>query len=235
MRLSTLFHLSAVALAFLLLPAAAAVNQYTVLHSFSYGEQHQIGPPVGSLVLDKNGNLYGAAGGGGTGCDPFGCGLVFELKMRRGGGRAFVVLYEFAGGSDGAYPSGSVIFDSVGNLYGTLDGNGSVDVAGVFELRPHSRGWDNTILYSDNAGPGVVLDKLGNLYGEIGRGNYFHIGAIGELSFGSDGWNYTDLANFNPTVGYSPPAPPIWDGRGNLFGTTTDGGISQPACWTSFG
>jgi uncharacterized repeat protein (TIGR03803 family) len=43
------------------------------------------------------------------------------------------------------------------------------------------------------------------------------------------------LANFNPTVGYSPPAPPIWDGKGNLFGATTDGGIRQPACWTGDG
>jgi uncharacterized repeat protein (TIGR03803 family) len=235
MRLNTLFRLSVLALAFLLLPAASAVGKYKVLHSFSYGEQHQIGPPVGSLVLDKNGNLYGAAGGGGTGCDPFGCGLVFELKMRRGGGWAFVVLYEFAGGSDGAYPSGIVIFDGEGNLYGTLDGNGSVDVSGVFELRPDSSGWSNTIVYSGNAGPGVVPDKLGNLYGEMGRGQYKY-GAIAELAPNSRGWTYTPLYSFCVfQCGYSPSAPPIWDGKGNLFGTTTDGGIAQPACWTSFG
>jgi len=235
MRLNTLLSLSAVALAFVLVPSAPATSKYEVLHSFSYGEQHQIGPPEGSLVLDENGNLYGAAGGGGTGCNPFGCGLVFELKMRRGGGWAFVVLHEFAGGGDGAYPSGGLVFDGPGNLYGTITGNGGVDVAGVFQLQQNSGGWNNTILYNDNAGPGVVLDNLGNLYGEIGPGNYFHIGAIGELSHDSDGWTYTDLANFNPTVGYAPPAPPIWDGKGNLFGTTTEGGISQPACWTSNG
>src|SRR5580692_4908974 len=234
-RLNTLLSLSVVALAVLFAPASPAASRYKVLHSFNYGEQHQIGPPVGALVLDKNGNLYGAAGVGGTGCDPFGCGLVFELKRQQGGGWGFVVLYEFAGGTDGAYPSGSLIFDGKGNLYGTLDGNGRVDVGGVFELRSTSGGWSNTVLYGDNAGPGVVLDKLGNLYGEIGPGNYFHIGAIGELSPGSNGWVYADLANFNPTVGYGPPAPPIWDGKGNLFGTTTDGGIRQPACWTSFG
>jgi hypothetical protein len=55
------------------------------------------------------------------------------------------------------------------------------------------------------------------------------------LSRGSDGWTYTDLFNFNPTVGYAPPAPPIWDGKGKLYGTTEDGGLSQPACWTSSG
>jgi uncharacterized repeat protein (TIGR03803 family) len=120
-------------------------------------------------------------------------------------------------------------------LYGTIQGDGSVDVAGVFELQPTSGGWHNTILYSDNAGPGLVSDKLGNLYGDIGPGNYFGIGAIGELSPGSKGWTYTDLFNFNPTVGYLPPAPPIWDGKGNMFGTTADGGITQPECWTSSG
>jgi hypothetical protein len=166
---ATFLSLSMAILAFLLAPAAPATSKYRLLHSFSYGEQHQIGPPCGSLVLDKDGNLYGATGVGGTGCDPFGCGVVFELTGRRGSGWSFAVLYEFTGGSDGAYPMGGLIFDRAGNLYGTVGGDGSRDVGGVFELRPNSIGCSNTILYSDNAGPGVVLDKLGNLYGEIGR------------------------------------------------------------------
>jgi hypothetical protein len=79
----------------------------------------------------------------------------------------------------------------------------------------------------DSSGGKFLGPKTGNLYGAIGPGNYYGIGAIGELSQGSHGWTYSDLANFNPTVGYSPPAPPIWDGKGNMFGTTSDGGISQ--------
>jgi uncharacterized repeat protein (TIGR03803 family) len=163
---------------------------------------------------------------------------VYQLAPRSGGKWTEKLLHAFAGGSDGGIPWGGVIPDTSGNLYGTVHGDGNVDAGGVFELSPGNSGrWTNTILYSDNEpeGPGLLFDKLGNLYGAIGPGNYFHIGAIGELSHGSDGWGYTDLANFNPTVGYSPPAPPAWDGKGNLFGTTTDGGISQPACWTSFG
>ena len=95
------------------------------------------------------------------------------------------------------------------------------------------------MIYGDNAGPGIVSDKLGNLYGEIGPGDYFHVGAIGELSPSSGGWVYTQLYSFCSQYrcedGYGPPAPPIWDGNGNLYGTTTDGGISQPKCWTSSG
>jgi hypothetical protein len=105
-------------------------------------------------------------------------------------------------------PWGTLIQNQAGNVYGT-----TVVGSDVYELSPTSRGWKFDALYTDGAGPGVVLGQAGNLYGAIGGGNYFGIGAIGELSPGSDGWTYTDLANFNPSVGYAPPAPPIWDGK----------------------
>jgi hypothetical protein len=151
-----------------------------VLHNFNYGEDYQIGPPGGPLLLN-DGVLYGAAASGGTGCEHFGCGVVFSLSPRRDGHLRFTVLYEFRGGSDGSYPWGGLICAPSGKLYGTLVGSIGRDVGGVFELSPGAHGWSNTVLYSDNAGPGLVSDKLGNLYGEIGPGNYFHIGAIGEL------------------------------------------------------
>jgi uncharacterized repeat protein (TIGR03803 family) len=114
-------------------------------------------------------------------------------------------------------------------------GDPPIDTWGVFELWRDARRWSNTVLYSGNAGPGVASDEFGNLYGEMGRGQYKY-GAIAELSPGSSGWNYADLYSFCVfQCGYSPPAPPVWDGKGNLFGTTTDGGIGQPACWTAFG
>jgi uncharacterized repeat protein (TIGR03803 family) len=219
----------ALALVVSLSSPAFAVSKYKVLHHFGAGQDSNT--PSGPLTLGEKGRLYGSTYGGG----PQNSGTVYQLAPGSGGKWAEKILHAFAGGSDGGIPWGGVIVDSAGSLYGTVQGDGNREVGGVFELHRGSGGWNNVILYSNNAGPGVVLDKLGNLYGEVGPGNYFHIGAIGELSPGSDGWVYTDLANFNPTVGYSPPAPPIWDGKGNLFGTTTDGGISQPACWTSNG
>jgi uncharacterized repeat protein (TIGR03803 family) len=212
----------------------SAGSSYKALHNFNYAEHYQIGPPGFPLFLGARGTLYGTTGAGGVGCYPFGCGVVFAVIPENGGGWHFGVVYEFTGDSDGGDPWGGLISDSSGNLYGTTLG-ASLTPSTVFELSPSSRGWIHTVIYSNGAGPGLLVDKVGNLYGPIGGGNYFGIGAIGELSPGSDGWVYTDLANFNPTVGYSPPAPPIWDGKGNLFGTTTDGGISQPACWTSNG
>ena len=196
-----------------------------------FGSGSDSNTPSGPLTLGEKASLYGLTYGGG----PRNNGTAYELTPGSGGSWTERILHAFVGGSDGAIPWGGVILDSAGDLYGTVHGDVGVDVGGVFELSLGSSGWSNTVLYSDDAGPGLVFDKLGNLYGEIGPGSYFHIGAIGELSRGSHGWTYTDLFNFNPTVGYGPPAPPIWDGKGNLFGTTTDGGISQPKCWTSSG
>jgi uncharacterized repeat protein (TIGR03803 family) len=234
MILLTRFSALAITTAIFLLPVSWAADKYKVLHAFGGGKDGSV--PFGSLTPDAKGNFYGVtAAGGGLGCDGYGCGAVFELSRNTNGSWTEKVLYSFPGGSDGSDPDGGLILDGAGNLYGTIIGDGSVSVGGVFELSPGPRGWNYSVLYTEDAGPGVVMDKGGNLYGEIGPGNYFHIGAIGELSPGSNGWTYTDLANFNPTVGYSPPAPPIWDGKGNMFGTTEDGGISQPACWTSSG
>jgi hypothetical protein len=215
--------LAVVVFALTLASAAWAAPKYKVLHHFGAGKGGP-GLPSGPLLLDGNGNLYGNT-----------YSLSFELMPLANGGWNEVIVHFFKGGSDGSRPYGALVLDKAGNLYGTVEGDGNLAVGGVFELSPGSDGWTNTVLYSDNAGPGVVLDKLGNLYGDIGPGNYFGIGAIGELSDGSNGWTYTSLANFNPTVGYAPPAPPVWDGRGNLFDTTTFGGINNPHCYDSEG
>lgn len=107
-------------------------------------------------------------------------------------------------------------------------------MGGVFELTHGSSGWGNSVLYSDGAGPGLLMDKLGDLYGAIGPGDYFGLGAIGELSPGSSAWTYTQLYSFTcqPSCanGYGPPAPPIWDGKGNMWGAMTYGGNSQSSC-----
>jgi uncharacterized repeat protein (TIGR03803 family) len=215
--------LAVVALFAALTSSAWGGAKYKVLHSFGGGKD---GPalPSGPLLLDANGNLYGNT-----------YGLTFELMPQVNGKWNEVILHAFEGGGDGSRPYGGLILGNAGNLYGTVAGDPPIDAWGVFELRQGAHGWSNTIVYSGNAGPGVVPDKLGNLYGEMGRGQYKY-GAIAELSPNSDGWTYTPLYSFCVfQCGYSPSAPPIWDGKGNLFGTTTDGGIAQPACWTAFG
>jgi hypothetical protein len=203
-----------------LAPHSWGAGKYGVLHNFGAGKDGS-GVPSGPLLLDGNGNLYGNTNS-----------VMFELTLQSNGKWKETILHSFGGTV--CPPWGTPILDASGTLYGTTPGGTNCRGA-VFELTPGSHGWRFGVIYADAAGPGLLMDKAGNLYGNIGPGNYFDIGAIGELSRDSDGWTYSDLANFNPTVGYSPPAPPIWDSKGSLFGATTDGGISQPACHTSFG
>jgi uncharacterized repeat protein (TIGR03803 family) len=205
------------------LPAWGGVK-YKVLRSFGSGQDGA--GPNGPLVLDSR-DLYGATIGGGDGCRG-GCGTVFELAPRADGAWEETVLYNFPGG-DYSYPGGVLALDRAGDIYGTMAGY----EGGVFELSPSSGGYSFSALYTDSAGPGLLMDKLGNLYGEIGPGQ-LKAGAIGELSSGSGGWDYTQLYSFcsgnSCPDGVDPPTPPIWDGKGNMFGTTTAGGIYK-GCW----
>ncbi len=155
------------------------------------------------------------------------------------------VLYAFQGGNDGDYPSGGLIFDSSGNLYGTTqEGGGSTACASdsdpcgtVFELSPSSGGWTETILHtfqggSDGSAPssGLIFDHAGNLYGTASGGGGTGCGGAGcgtvfELSpNGSGGWTETILYSFLGSPDGDGPQGLIFDSSGNLYGATAYGG-----------
>jgi hypothetical protein len=214
--------LIALSIALTFAPASAQTGKLKVLHNFAaYGSNTDGSIPYGPLVLDSKGNLFGVTiVGGNGGCGDYGCGTVFELSPQTDGDET--IPYNFAP-PDGS-PWGALIFDGAGNIYGTTLGHGS----GIYELSPGSGSWSYNVLYSDGAGPGLLMGSDGDLYGAIGPGDYFGLGAIGELSPGSSGWNYTQLYGFtcDPSCagGYDPTAPPIWDSKGNLWGTMLYGG-----------
>ena len=88
------------------------------------------------LVLDSDGNLYGATRGGGTYLD----GTVYELSPGANGQWTETILYSFAGGAgDGAWPTG-VIRDEHGNLYGLTTIGGTNNLGTAFELIPEGSG-----------------------------------------------------------------------------------------------
>jgi hypothetical protein len=99
-----------------------------ILHSFPVNGHDGYYPQAG-LVSDSSGNLYGTTFYGGAGvCGRLGCGAVFELSPRPGGGWVEKVLHSFTGGRDGRSPAAGLIFDSSGDLFGTTfyggDGGG---------------------------------------------------------------------------------------------------------------
>ncbi len=209
--------------------AWAQVPKLKVLHNFGSSDDGNV--PSGPLLLDSTGDLYGVTGGG---PGLYGFGIAFELTPRKNGNWSETIVHTFGGGGDGAFPWGGLVLDSAGQLYGTLYGDLSVAVSGLFGLTHGSSGWTNTILYNGYAGPGLTLDKLDNLYGSIGPGDYSGAGAVGELSPSASGWAYSQLYSFCPQYGcpdgFLLNAPPTWDARGNLWGTTFEGGIGRPAC-----
>jgi len=92
-------------------------GQETVLYSFV--GQPDASNPVGRLLMDAQGNLFGTTSYGGT----FGSGAVFELTAS--GNES--VLYSFTGGADGAYPFDGLVMDSTGSLYGTTELGGNLN------------------------------------------------------------------------------------------------------------
>jgi len=189
--------------------------------------------PVGKLVQDKQGNLYGLTfQGGDFTCQPqVGCGTVFKLDTN---GKESI-LYSFTGrNGDGISPSGDLLLDSAGNLYGTTRSGGAGGGFGtVFKLDKNGK---ETVLHSfagypgDGGAPfnaGVVRDSKGNLYGTtasggdgcppVGCGTVFELAPNGKE---------TVLHNFaDGADGREPFAGLLLDGAGNLYGTAFEGGI----------
>ncbi len=106
--------------------ASAQAGTETVLYSFTGGSDGAF--PMCGLIMDKKGNLYGTANGGGA----KGAGAAFEVTPKG----VETVLYSFAGGSDGSFPEGGVITDKAGNLYGTTSSGGTSNDGAVFMVTP---------------------------------------------------------------------------------------------------
>ena len=219
--------------AFELVSRADGTWTETVLHSFD--KQGDGANPYGSLIFDAAGNLYGTTFSGGLNGNG---GTVFQLSPGKNGQWTETVLHSFTDRTDGSGPFANLIFDAVGNLYGTtfsggLNGNGGT----VFQLSPGKNGqWTETVLHSfgkgnDGAGPlaGLIFDAAGNLYSTTEYGGAHNYGTIFELSPGTNGtWTETVLYSFNDNGqdGYYPYAGLIFDAAGNLYGTTVYGGAS---------
>jgi uncharacterized repeat protein (TIGR03803 family) len=192
----------------------------TLLYTFTGGPDGAY--PAGSLVRDASGNLYGVTSQGGLlSCKayPLGCGTIFKVDSS---GKE-TVLYSFSGGSDGAIPTGSLLRDSAGNLYGTTQSGGRSNGGVVFRLDPNN---NLTVLYNFRffrgygASPNgaLVRDTSGNLYGTTyaGGGPVF-CGTVFKISQSGVG---SVLHSFDGTDGCGPRAGLTPDDAGNLYGTT---------------
>lgn len=142
-----------------------------ILNTLTNFEQDGDGnEPIGGVILDAAGNLYGGTSGGGNN----GGGTIFEMTDS-GGNWTMTNLYELGPGVFGVVAS--LTMDAAGNLYGATYDEGTHGYGNVFKLTPSDGGWIYTDLYDftggiDGAYPGgnVTLDANGNIYGTAGNG-----------------------------------------------------------------
>jgi uncharacterized repeat protein (TIGR03803 family) len=138
-------------------------------------------------------------------------------------------IYSFPGAAGGAAPTGGVVRDPAGNLYGTTSTGGAgcngYGCGVIFELDAVG---SYTVLHTfggpDGSNPeaGVIRDAAGTLYGDTYLGGPHNAGVVFKLS---PAGKLTVLYNFTGGLdGKSPVADLVRDAEGNLYGTTLFGG-----------
>jgi len=137
-------------------------------------------------------------------------------------------------GHDGGGPEASLVFDAAGNLYGTATGGGTFGFGTVFKLTRGTSGkWSETVLHNfestDGQYPycGLVFDAAGNLYGTTHYGGANGYGTVYKMAFANGTWTQSVLHSFNSSDGDGPDGLLVFDGAGNLYGTTYFGGANN--------
>jgi uncharacterized repeat protein (TIGR03803 family) len=198
-----------------------------VIHAFTGGADGASGS-AGRMIL-RHGHIYGAATTGGT----YGSGVLFELRPRGRGEWDFRTIYSFRGQPDGTFPYGALLFDRLGNIYGTTYYGGANGIGSVYQLSPRGIGeWNESVLYSFQGGSdgnspisNLVDDGVGNLYGTTSEGGSGS-GTIFKLSpTGGGQWMETVVHAFEgPPDGAFAYNGMVVDLFGNFYGATVHGG-----------
>jgi uncharacterized repeat protein (TIGR03803 family) len=210
----------------------------TILWSFAGGADGA--SPLGGLIFDTKGSLYGVTEQGGAA----GAGTVFQLAPpeKRQTAWTKTTLYSFGGGADGDGPRGSLIFDHQGSLYGVTYYGGAAGVGTVYQLAPPEKrqtAWTKTVLWNlggcgggfggCGAGPlgGLIFDTKGALYGATTWHN-ISLSIVYQLSppaKGQTAWKASVLSFLYPVITGqhgSSTGSLIFDTKGTLYGTASE-------------
>ena len=155
------------------------------------------------------------------------------------------VLHTFTGGKDGSYPDSNLTADAAGNLYGTTQIGGADGAGTVFELSPGPNDkWQFSVIYTftggtDGGNPlgSLVFDAAGNAYSTTSSGGANGLGVVFELTPPPQGapaktWTESVLYSFQggSNDGAAPFGNVVFDSAGNLYGTTSIGGLTHLGC-----
>ena len=209
----------------------------SVIHAFTGGNDGS--GPGSPVAFDKRGNIYGTTPTGGA----KGFGVVYEIKPGANGSWNLSVIHAFTGGVDGLGGSASrLLLDATGNVYGVNTVGGTKGFGNVYKLTHSGGKWQLTTLYSfqdqpDGASPygGLIFDKSGNLYGTTYYAGANDLGTVYKLTHSNGVWTESVLYSFKGgSDGDSPISTLVSDAKGNLYGTTSDGGAAGCGCGTIF-
>lgn len=206
----------------------AANGSLKLLHQFNDQDATY---PLGTVILDKSGNVWGTTPLGPQGFS--GAGIVYKITPDG----TFTNMHSFSyGTADGATPYAGLVMDKRGNFYGTTAGGGAYGWGTVFKITPKGK---ETVLYSfsdgsDGAEPRatLVMDASGNLYGTTEYGGINTTGCTGSgcgtvFKLAPGGIETTLYQFTGGNDGGFPQAGVILDSSGNIYGTASYGGADS--------
>jgi uncharacterized repeat protein (TIGR03803 family) len=206
---------------------------YGVIYNFC-SNQNNCGDgaqPFSDLILDSAGNLYGTTWLGGA----YGYGTVFELSQSQSGWTesllySFCSLGKYPVCPDGWGPKQGVIFDNLGNLYGTTSRGGSSNTNGegvVYKLSHEGLTWSESVVRAFPGGgifpTGELLATVqlyhGHLYSTNFLGGTAEAGGVFQVNLQGKG---NEIVTFNGSDGGGPTAGVLIDEKtGTIYGTTS--------------
>ena len=193
--------------------------------------------PIGNLLFDTAGALYGALsiGPGARG------GIVYKLTPPAAPGQAWseMALHRFTGGN-GSGPLGGFFFDTSGGLYGVTKAGGRFRAGVAFRLVPPvsaDNPWTETVLHSfsggrDGGAPSAppFQDTNGSLYGVVGSGGSSDKGGVYKITppaLSGGRWRQAIVYSFHGPDGFGPNTVLSTDGSGKIYGAAAAGGPRQ--------
>ncbi len=200
----------------------------TVLYAFKGGSDGAV--PSAGLIADNAGNFYGTTYNGGAFNNG---GTIFKIQPNG----VETILHSFGNGNDGAGPLAGLLLDASGNLYGTTLYGGASSGGTVFRLAPDGT---EKVIYEFTGGPDggsplavPIMDKQGNFYGTASAGGNTTCAAKGcgvVYKLTPQGTETALYAFSGGSDGANPYGALSIDKKGNIYGTTRDGGRNQSIC-----
>jgi len=217
-------------------PQAGGGWAETVLYSFSASGTTDGADPSAGMTIAPDGTMYSTTPDGGS----TGAGVIFSMKKTSKGWKQ-KVIQNLNGSSNGGFPYEGLMMDTAGNLYGAAPTGGASGQGVIYRLSLTKKGWVETVLYNftnqNGDGSGLywidlISDKAGNIYGATSFGGTNGTGTVWELVYSKSKKTYSEtiLYEFGANGsgdGNNPYGGLAMDSKGNLYGTTLNGGSSN--------